>query len=82
MWPMFFGGFAFMFVFTYQSGLKLSRRVNLSIIGAYVLFLMWVYAPNPIGYGRGVEYLMRMEFLWIPIILYLLALVFGGAGRV
>jgi len=78
MWPMFFTGFAFMFVFTYQYGLKLGRRVNLFIIGAYVLFLVWLYVPSPIGYGRGVEYLMRMEFLWIPIILYLLALVFGG----
>ena len=79
MWPMFFGGFAFMFVFTYQYGLKLSRRVNLSIIGAYVIFLFWVYMPAPFGYGRGLEYLMRMEFLWIPIILYLLAILFGGA---
>ncbi len=76
MWPMFFGGFAFMFVFTYQFGLKLSRRVNLSIIGAYVLFLFWLYAP--FGYGRGFEFLMRAEFLWIPIILYLLAIVFSG----
>jgi hypothetical protein len=78
MWPMFFGGFAFMFVFTYQFGLKLSRRLNLSIIGAYILFLLWLYAPSPFGYGRGFEFLMRAEFLWIPIILYLLSLVIGG----
>ena len=76
MWPMFFGGFAFMFVFTYQFGLNLSRRVNLSIIGAYLIFLFWLYAP--FGYGRDFEFLMRAEFLWIPIILYLLSLVFGG----
>ena len=78
MWPMFFAGFAFMFVFTYQFGLKLSRRINLSIIGAYLVFLVWLYAPNPLGYGRGLDYIMRAEFLWIPIILYALALVFGG----
>jgi hypothetical protein len=78
MWPMFFGGFAFMFVFTYQFGLKLSRRVNLSIIGAYFVYLFWLFAPTPIGYGRGFEFLLRVEFLWIPIILYLLSLVFGG----
>ena len=76
MWPMFFGGFSFMFVFTYQFGLSLSRRVNLSIIGAYLVFLFWLYAP--FGYGRGYEFLMRAEFLWIPIILYLLSLVLGG----
>ncbi len=78
MWPMFFAGFAFMFVFTYQFGLKLTRRLNISIIGAYAGFLVWLYLPSPYGYGRGVEYISRMEFLWIPIILYLLALVFGG----
>jgi hypothetical protein len=79
MWPMFFTGFAFMFVFTYQYALELSRRVNIGIIGAYIGFLFWLYAPTPIGYGRGFQYIMRAEFLWIPIILYLLALVFSGA---
>jgi hypothetical protein len=74
--PMFFGGFAFMFVFTYQFGLNLGRRLNLSIIGAYFIFLLWLYAP--FGYGRGVDFIMRAEFLWIPIILYLLSLTFGG----
>jgi hypothetical protein len=78
MWPMFFAGFAFMFVFTQQYGLKLSRRLNISIIGTYVVFVAWLYLPGPIGYGRGLEYLARAEFLWIPIILYLLALVFSG----
>jgi len=79
MWPMFFAGFAFMFIFTQQFGLKLTRRLNVSIIGAYAGFLVWLYLPSPYGFGRGMEYIMRAEFLWIPIILYLLALVFGGA---
>jgi len=78
MWPMFFAGFAFMFVFTYQFALDFSRRINIGIIGAYIGFILWLYAPSPIGYGRGVEYISRIEFIWIPIILYLLALVFSG----
>jgi hypothetical protein len=78
MWPMFFAGFAFMFVFTQQYGLKLTRRLNISIIFAYIGFLVWLYLPGPFGYGRRLEYLTRAEFLWIPIILYLLALIFGG----
>jgi hypothetical protein len=78
MWPMFFTGFAFMFIFTYQFALDISRKINIGIIGAYVGFLVWLYLPEPMGYGRGLEYLMRAEFLWIPLILYLLALVFAG----
>lgn len=78
MWPMFFAGFAFMFVFTYQFALDLGRRINIGIIGAYLVFLFWLYAPSPIGYSRGFEFIARAEFLWVPIILYMLALVFGG----
>jgi hypothetical protein len=78
MWPMFFTGFAFMFVFTQQYGLKIGRRLNISIIGAYIMFIVWLYLPGPIGYGRGLEYLTRAEFLWIPIILYALALIMSG----
>jgi hypothetical protein len=77
MWPMFFAGFAFMFVFTYQFALDLGRRINMGIIGAYIVFLIWLYSPAPFGYGRGFEYIIRAEFLWIPIILYALALLFS-----
>ena len=79
MWPMFFAGFAFMFVFTYQYGLKLDKKIKMLIIGIYMLFVSWLYLPRPIGLGRELVYLTRLEVLWIPIILYLLALVFGGA---
>lgn len=78
MWPMFFAGFAFMFVFTHQYGLRLDRRIRMLIIGVYLLFVSWLYLPGPFGFGRELVYLTRLEVLWIPIILYLLALVFGG----
>ena len=78
MWPMFFAGFAFMFVFTYQFALKTSRTLRMTVIGAYLLFVSWLYLPEPLGLGRELAYLTRLEVLWIPIILYLLALVFGG----
>ena len=77
MWPMFFAGFAFMFVFTYQYAVGLSKRGEQIVTVFYALFLVWLYAP--FGFNRGFEYLQRVEFLWIPIILYLLAILFAGA---
>ena len=77
MWPMFFTGFTFMLVVTYQYGLNITRKTNYLISFLYIFFLVWLYTPVPVGLGRGLEYLMRLEFLWIPIILYLLALTFG-----
>ncbi|MCW3992470.1 MAG: hypothetical protein NWE79_07155 [Candidatus Bathyarchaeota archaeon] len=78
IWPMFFAGFAFMFVFTQIYGLKIGRKIRLAITGAYILFVAWLYLPGPLGLGRELAYLTRLEVLWIPMILYLLALVFGG----
>ena len=78
MWPMFFAGFAFMFVFTHQYGLRLDRKIRMLIIGIYLLFVSWLYLPGPFGFGRELGYLTRLEVLWIPIILYILSLVFGG----
>lgn len=77
MWPMFFGGFAFLFVFTYQYAIGLNRTMERAVTIFYALFLVWVYAP--FGYNRGFEFLMRLEFLWIPIILYALAIAIAGA---
>ena len=76
MWPMFFGGFAFLFVFTYQYAIGLSKTMEKAVTVFYALFLLWVYAP--FGYNRGYEFLMRFEFLWIPIILYALAIAIAG----
>lgn len=79
MWPMFFGGFAFMFVFTGMYAFGWKRWMRGVVFGIYFAFLIWVYLPPGLGgYGRGISYALRLEFLWIPIILYLLAYVFAG----
>lgn len=80
MWPMFFGGFAFMFVFTYQYALKMRREIHWLIIGLYLAFLIWLYLPAPYGLGRAFTYLMRLEIVWIPVVLYGLSAVFAGAA--
>jgi hypothetical protein len=77
MWPMFFSGFAFMFVFTQMYALGLSRAVRWLVTASYIGFLAWIYGPRPLGLGRGLELLLRLEVLWIPIVLYGLAAVFA-----
>jgi hypothetical protein len=78
MWPMFLSGFAFMFVFTYLYAFKVSRVKYCIVTAIYLLFLVWLYLPTPIGYGREIMNLVRLEFLWIPIILHALAALFAG----
>ncbi|MDH5781962.1 MAG: hypothetical protein OEZ07_05275 [Dehalococcoidia bacterium] len=78
MWPMFFSGFAFMFVFTYFYAFGVNRRVYWLVTAVYVAFLIWLYLPTPIGYGRSIVNLTRLEFLWIPLILHGLAWLFAG----
>jgi len=78
MWPMFFSGFAFMFVFTYMYAFKVSKRIYGTVLALYVAFLVWLYLPAPVGYGRSILNLARFEFLWIPIILYGLAALFAA----
>jgi hypothetical protein len=80
MWPMFFSGFAAMFVFTGLYAFKVRRIIYLAVTCAWVLLLAWIYAPAPYGYARPLSGLMRLEPLWIPIILYLLAIAFAGAA--
>lgn len=75
MWPMFLLGFLAMIVFTYIHGLGLSNRIKLIIIGAYLLLIVFMYIPQPFGFGRDISYLMRLEILWIPIILFLIAFI-------
>jgi hypothetical protein len=76
MWPMFFTGFAFMFVFTQIYAIKLPKLAYAVVASIYAAFLIWLYAP--FGYGRGIAYLSRLEMLWIPLILYGLAAAFSG----
>ncbi len=79
MWPMFASGFAFMFVFTYMYIFRVRREYRWVVFAFYFAALAWIYLPAELGgYGRGLIYLMRLEFLWIPIILYLLAIVFAA----
>ena len=78
MWPMFFSGFAFMFVFTYMYAFKVDRRIYWLVTLLYVGFLAWLFLPAPVGYGRSIVNLTRLEFLWIPLILYGLAALFAG----
>ena len=80
MWVMFASGFAFMFVFTYIYVFKVRKEIRWIAALTYIGALVWIYLPNSLGgyYDRDLTDLMRLEFLWIPIILYLLAYVFAG----
>jgi hypothetical protein len=78
IWPMFFLGFAFMFIMTQMYALTVSKRIQGLLTGVYAVFTCWIYLPAPFGLGRAISNLLRLEFLWIPIILYGLAAVFAG----
>ena len=80
MWPMFFSGFAFMFVFTQMYALGLRRWVRWFVTALYLGFAAWIYFPKPFGLGRALSFLMRLEVLWIPLVLYGLAAAFAGAA--
>ena len=77
IWPMFFTGFVFMFVFTYMYALKMKNYLRWTITALYFAFLIWLYLPKPLGFGRDPSFLLRLEFLWIPIILYGLSFLFA-----
>ncbi len=82
MWAMFLTGFVFMWVFTYMYALNVRKEVKALVTLLYFAFLAWIYIPAPFGYGRDISYLLRLEMLWIPIILYLLAAIVAGIGYV
>jgi hypothetical protein len=73
IWPMFFSGFAFMFVFTYMYALNIKKNIRWLITIAYIAFVVLLYIPSPYGFGRDPSFILRLEFLWIPIVLYGLA---------
>ncbi len=75
MWPMFLLGFLAMIVFIYIHGLGLKNWVKWIILGGYVALLVFIYVPTPFGFGRDFTYFLRLEFLWIPLILYLIAFI-------
>jgi hypothetical protein len=78
MWPMFLSGFVFMFVFTYIYALDVKREVYAAVTLLYILFITWIYLPAPFGYGRSLLNLLRLEILWIPLVLYGLAIAIAG----
>jgi len=80
MWVMFFLGFLGMIIFTYSYGLGLNRTGIILVNVAYIVILILIYAP--FGLNRPATYLMRMEMLWIPIILYLVAILLYYIGVV
>ncbi len=82
MWPMFLLGFLAMLVFTYIHGLGLRNWVRWFILATYVLLLVFIYLPLPFGFGRELTYLLRLEFLWIPIILYLIAFIAAALAHI
>ncbi|MFX0106245.1 MAG: hypothetical protein ACFE75_12265 [Candidatus Hodarchaeota archaeon] len=82
MWPMFLLGFLAMIVFTYIHGLGLKNWVRWLIVVSYAVFLVFIYLPLPFGFGRNVTYLFRLEFLWIPLILYLIAFIAAGFAHI
>jgi hypothetical protein len=81
MWQMFLLGFLAMVVFTYMHGLGLKNWVKWLIVVLYGVLMLFIYLPPPIGLNRGIEYLLRFEFLWIPIILYLIAFIAAGIAH-
>ncbi|MFX0033953.1 MAG: hypothetical protein ACFE9P_14945 [Candidatus Hermodarchaeota archaeon] len=82
MWPMFLLGFLAMLVFTYIHGLGLRNWVRWLIVISYAVFLVIMYLPSPFGFGRSTTYLLRLEFLWIPLILYLIAFIAAFLGHI
>ena len=80
IWPMFFAGFTFMFIFTQMYALKLSKTAYNAITLLYIAFIVWLYAP--FGFGRATTNLLRLEMLWIPIILYGLAAAFAAVAYI
>ena len=82
MWAMFLLGFLAMLIFTYIHGLGLPNWLRWSIVIAYFVFMVFVYVPQPFGFGRDFAYFLRLEFLWIPIILFLIAFIAAAIAHV
>lgn len=69
-WPMFFFGFAGIFVITQMHGLGLSRIVRAGFVVAYALAIVLIYSDR--GWAN------LNEVIRIPAIDYLLVVVIGG----
>ena len=69
-WPMFFFGFAALFVVTQMHGLGLPRWVHWLVYAAFVGGIIWVYGIR--GWANA------NEVIRIPVIDYVLVFVLGG----
>ncbi len=67
LWPMFFFGFAGIFVITQMYGLGLSRTARLGIFAAYAAAALWIYSER--GWAQ------LNEIVRIPLIEYLLVFI-------
>jgi hypothetical protein len=56
---------------------RASKKIYALFLALYEAFLTWLYLPVPFGFGRNILNLARLEFLWIPLILYGLAGLFA-----
>ncbi|RPI29219.1 MAG: hypothetical protein EHM70_15920 [Chloroflexota bacterium] len=70
LWPMFFFGFAGIFVITQMHGLKLPLWSRAAILAGYIGAALWVYSGA--GWGR------LNEIIRIPFIEYLSVLLLAG----
>jgi hypothetical protein len=70
LWPMFFFGFAGIFVLTQMHGLRLKRWLRWALLGLYVGGALLVYGQ--VGWGR------LNEIVRIPVIEYLAVLLLAG----
>ena len=46
----------------------------------FIMFIIWLYLPAPIEFGRNPALLLCLEVLWIPTILYILAAAFAAVA--
>jgi hypothetical protein len=70
MWPMFFFGFAGMFVITQMHGLRLPKWAKWGVLGLYIGAILLTYSQ--LGWAR------INEVIRIPLIEYLLVFVLAG----
>jgi hypothetical protein len=70
LWPMFFFGFAGIFVITQMHGLRISFRLRAGILALYILGATWVYGQR--------ELTLIHQITWIPVIEYLAVFLIAG----
>jgi hypothetical protein len=70
MWPMFFFGFAGLFIITQMHGLGLKKWQRWIFFGLYLVGALWIYGPNNIT--------MIHQVTWIPVTEYAVMFIFAG----